>query len=260
MTLDGVVQPLHVVDLLNDSDSSDAENVVLTPEEVKRITDLASNLGHVARAHKKWIDDGGKALSVKTLHKYVAHLKTHKAYFEPGKRGRMPLLIKVENSEWLKGLEFRRSKGKSITSTKALAIAVGVITHHRPKAAAALFGHLSTEWARDNMRRNGFTVRRATTDRTCSSKEIRDGGIAFFALLAVEASCSVLWNSSFTCLQHGRVFRCSGQRKRDVDLDPRHCCHQGRAYCPSYRPSRSNGRTSSSAWRRLLTTFHPLPC
>ena len=32
MTLDVVVQPLHVVDLLNDSDSSDKWNVVLMLE------------------------------------------------------------------------------------------------------------------------------------------------------------------------------------------------------------------------------------
>ena len=52
MTLDGVVQPLHVVALINDSDS---ENIVMTPEEVMKITDLAMQLGHIGRAHRRWL-------------------------------------------------------------------------------------------------------------------------------------------------------------------------------------------------------------
>ena len=134
--------------------------------------DLAVNLGHVARGHKKWLDDGGKA-----LHKYVAHLKTHKAYFEPSKRGRKPLLTKVEMTG-CKPLEFRRSN--FITSTKALAIAVGIMSHHRPKAAAALDGHLSTEWEHASQR-----LHRASRNYGQDVQFKRDSRwVAFFALLA----------------------------------------------------------------------------
>ena len=84
MTLDGVVQPLHVVDLINDSDS-DGEKVVMTPEEVLKITDLAMQLGHIGRAHRKWLSDGGKCLALATLHKYVAFMKTTQVPLLAGK-------------------------------------------------------------------------------------------------------------------------------------------------------------------------------